>query len=298
MEKIKMQSNVENLYEKVIEQWQKKDISDSADLDVHLGNFKILFAYHSGVIENAEITYHNTREIFENGKVVNYTGDLRTLYEIENQKKCYEWLKDKIIAKEEITPELIKSIHKELTQGTYTESRYEKGERSGEYKKHDYVIGKNDQGALPEEVADEIEELCDELKEIPLEGENVLKAAAYLHCKFENTHPFADGNGRVGRTLLNYFLLTHSYPPVVIRNENKNVYYDALDTYDETGKISKMVEYLKAELVVTWQERKREKVSFADSITKESVLDKLHQNQEKVNNALNEQIIEILEPAK
>ena len=282
-----------DMLKKILEQWQKKDIKDAADLDVYLGNFKILFAYHSGAIENSEITYHNTREIFENGKVINYTGNLRTLYEIENQKKCYEWLKDKIIRKEEITPELIKAIHRELTQGTYSESRYAKGERPGEYKKHDYVIGKSDQGALPEEVADEIEELCDELKEISLTGDNVLKAAAYLHCKFENTHPFADGNGRVGRTLLNYFLMTHSYPPVVIRNETKHIYYDALDTYDETGKINKMVDYLKAELIVTWQDRKREKTSFNDSVRKESVLDKLHHNQEKVSSEFHEPVKEI-----
>ena len=263
-----MQNIRENEYINIVEQWQKKNVRDVADLDVHLGNFKILFAYHSGVIENPEITYHNTREVFENGKVINYTGELRTLYEIENQKKCYEWLKDKIIAKEEITPELIKAIHKELTQGTYSESRYLKGERPGEYKKHDYVIGKSDQGALPEEVADEINELCDELHEISLSGNNVLKAAAYLHCKFENTHPFADGNGRVGRTLLNYFLMTHNHPPIVIHNETQNDYYTALDIYDETGKIEAMIEYLKSEVVSTWQERKREKVSFTDSMTK------------------------------
>ena len=283
-----MSNNIDSKYKDIVTQWQKRKLEDIADLDIRLGSFKILFAYHSGVIENPEITYHNTREIFENGKVINYTGELRTLYEIENQKKCYEWLKRKIIEKEEITPELIKEIHKELTQGTYSESRYEKGERPGEYKKHDYVIGKSEQGALPEEVADEIEELCDELKEISLSGDNVLKAAAYLHCKFENTHPFADGNGRVGRTLLNYFLMTHDYPPVVIRNETKNVYYIALDTYDETGKIDKMIDYLKSEIVSTWQQRKREKISFADSTSKESVIDKLHQNQEIVKSNLSE----------
>lgn len=259
-----MSDHIEKKYEDIVTKWQQKEIKNSADLDIELGSFKILFAYHSGVIENPEITYHNTREIFENGMVVNYTGNLRTLYEIENQKKCYEWLKEKILSKEEITPKLIKAIHKELTQGTYSESRYLKGERPGEYKKHDYVIGKSDQGALPEEVADEIEELCDELNEISLTGSNILKAAAYLHCKFENTHPFADGNGRVGRTLMNYFLMIHSYPPIVIRNETKDIYYTALDTYDETGKIDAMIAYLKSEMVETWQGRKRESRKFSD----------------------------------
>lgn len=40
---------------------------------------------------------HQTREIFENGKVTNYTGELRHLFETQNQKVCYEWLKSKII---------------------------------------------------------------------------------------------------------------------------------------------------------------------------------------------------------
>lgn len=38
----------------------------------------------------------------------------------------------------------------------------------------------------------EIKELCAEFQNIPEKGENVLKTAAYLHCKFENIHPFAE----------------------------------------------------------------------------------------------------------
>ena len=68
-------------YNVVLKTWQEWNIQTESDLDLRLDNFRILFAYHSGKIENDEITYHDTREIFENGKVVGYTGDPRTLFE-------------------------------------------------------------------------------------------------------------------------------------------------------------------------------------------------------------------------
>ena len=245
-------------YIETVHKWKQKNIKSISDLEAVLSNFSILFAYHSGVIENPEITYHTTREIFENGKIVNFTGDVRTVFEIKNQKICYDWLKDKIIEKAMITPEFIKEIHKQLTTGTYDEGRFQRGERPGEYKKHDYVVG-NDQGALPDEVPLEIAELCEELQDIPDKGDNIIKTAAYLHCKFENTHPFADGNGRVGRTLMNYFLLTHEHPPIIVRNETKNEYYDALGCYDRTGELDDFVTYIKKEMIETWKEPKQVK---------------------------------------
>jgi len=261
-------------YIETVNKWKQKDIKNIFDLEAVLSNFSIVFAYHSGVIENPEITYHTTREIFENGKVINFTGDVRTVFEIKNQKICYDWLKDKIIEKADITPGLIKKIHEKLTAGTYDEGRYSRGERPGEYKKHDYVVG-NDQGALPQEVPFEIEELCEELRDIPDKGDNIIKTAAYLHCKFENTHPFADGNGRVGRTLMNYFLMTHNHPPIIVRNETKNEYYDALGCYDRTGELDDFVTYIKKETIVTWREPEQVKKRLNDYIEKESVLGKL-----------------------
>ena len=62
-------------------------------------------------------------------------------------------------------------------------------------------------------------ELLDELKDIP--AEKALTAAAYFHAKFENIHPFADGNGRTGRLAMNYFLVCHDHPPVIIHEEDR-----------------------------------------------------------------------------
>lgn len=255
-------------YQEVIKKWKEKKIRTEADLKQNLSAYKVLFAYHSGVIENPEITYHNTREIFENGKVVNFTGDLRTLYEIENQKKCFDFMVNKIVSKEPITTELILQIHKKLMQGTYDEVRWSKGERPGTFKVNDYCVA-DGQGALPEEVPEEIEELCDELQDIPDCGDNILKAAAYVHCKFENIHPFADGNGRVGRTLMNYFLMTHDYPPLVVYNETKDRYYKALGHYDKTGDVTLFTEYMKEALKQTWEEKRAPKVCLEDMLEQE-----------------------------
>lgn len=104
--------------------------------EAQLIDFKILFAYHSNKIENENTNFRDTREIFENGKVISYTGDLRTLFEISNQKDCYHILLDYIDKKEKISIELIKTIHYQLTKGTYDEVRYKLNkERAGELKK-------------------------------------------------------------------------------------------------------------------------------------------------------------------
>ena len=102
------------------------------DLETVLYDFKTLFVYHSNKIENNETEYSYVREIFENGKVVGFSGNPRTLFEIQNQKECYKLLIDKIVNKEMISEGLIKLIHKTLTNGTYDEKRYVKGERPGE----------------------------------------------------------------------------------------------------------------------------------------------------------------------
>ena len=71
-------------FEKILEQWQSYDIKSENDLDYYLDNFRILFAYNSNHIENPNTTYHDTREVFEHGTVSSFTGDLRTLFEIQN----------------------------------------------------------------------------------------------------------------------------------------------------------------------------------------------------------------------
>ncbi len=124
-------------------------------------------------------------------------------------------------------------------------------EESGEYKHHDYTVGKYDVGALPQDVPDEMRELLDELSNIS--NTKALTAAAYFHAKFENIHPFADGNGRTGRITMNYFLLIHNHPPIVIHEEDRNEYYSALEAWDDNQDLTPLISFLKAQTVKTWR---------------------------------------------
>jgi len=238
-------------YDKICSAWKTLELESRNDLENCLESFKVLFAYHSGRIENDQITYDDTKEVFDRDALTAYTGDIRTIFEIQNQRICYEFLLDKIIEKEPLSIDLIKQIHKKLARGTYDERRYHfNNERPGEYKKHDYVTGPDEIGLPPEEVSDAMENLLAQVNE-PVE--NVLVTAAFLHAWFEYIHPFADANGRTGRTILNYFLLINNHPPVVIKNEEKKDYLNALRAFDREEDLNPLIDFLKAATVNTWE---------------------------------------------
>ncbi len=242
-----------DMYTKAVSLWKQKNIKTDAELAEALNGHSIAFAYNSGKIENDKVTYNDTREIFEHDGVTSYTGDLRTLFEIRNSKAANEMFLSAFNDRLPLNEALIKKFQKHLTQNTYDTRRYQLGERPGEYKKHDYVTGREEIGALPEDVKEEMDELIGEMQDIS--EEIALKAAAYFHAKFENIHPFADGNGRVGRLLMNYILVINGHPPVIIHEEDRKAYYCALESWDTLQDISPMLDFLKEQTAKTWKKQ-------------------------------------------
>ena len=142
-----------------------------------------------------------------------------------------------------------------LTQNTYDTRRWQLGERPGEYKHHDYVTGKEEIGASPEEVQEEILELLSELQEVS--DQNALTAAAYFHAKFENIHPYADGNGRTGRLAMNFFLVMHNHPPIIIHEEDRKDYYTALEAWDLKQDLAPLCTFLREQTEKIWEKQIR-----------------------------------------
>ena len=241
------------MYEKTLVWWKEKKIETDAQLAEVLNGHSIAFAYHSGKIENNKITYNDTREIFENDGVTAYTGDLRTLFEIRNAKLANELFLTSFGEKRRMDETLVKEFQKLLTMNTYDARSWQLGERPGEYKKHDYVTGREEIGAAPEDVQEEMAELMDELQD--LMQEDALTAAAYFHVKFENIHPFADGNGRTGRLAMNYLLVMLGHPPIVVHEEDRKEYYAALEAWDTKQNLKVMISFLRSQTVKTWRKR-------------------------------------------
>lgn len=237
-------------YEKALALWQRKHITTDAELAEALNGHSIAFAYHSGKLENENITYHDTREIFEHDGVTAYTGDLRTLFEIRNAKEANELFLCAFRDRRALDEAFVKELQRQLTHGTYDTRRWQLGERPGEYKRHDYVTGREEVGAAPEDVADEMGELLSEIQDVP--AQNALTAAAYFHAKMENIHPFADGNGRTGRLAMNYFLVLHDHPPIVIHEEDRKGYYEALEAWDREQELEPLRQFLQEQTVKTW----------------------------------------------
>lgn len=219
-----------SLYEETLQFWKSKDVRTGAELSEALGAQCVTFAYNSGKIENERVSWRDTREIFERDGVTAYTGDLRTLFELRNAREAHEAFLDAFDQRRPLTEELIKELQRLLTQNTYDARRRQLGERPGEYKRHDFVTGREEVGAAPEDTAEEMAELLAELQDVP--GEKALTAAAYFHAKFENIHPFADGNRRTGRLVMNYLLVLHGHPPVTVHEEDRRSYYAALEAWD------------------------------------------------------------------
>jgi hypothetical protein len=65
-----------------------------------------------------------------------------------------------------------------------------------------------------------------------LKGAHPVVHAAIHHAWFERIHPFVDGNGRVGRLILNFMLLQHGYPPAVILKAQRSRYLQGLALAD------------------------------------------------------------------
>ena len=182
-----------------------------------------------------------------------YTGDLRTLFEIRNAKDAYEFFLSSFQEKQPVDEPLIMEFQRLLTKNTYDTRRWQLGERPGAYKKHDYVTGREEIGAPPEDVKEEMDELLSDLKDFP--AEKILTVAAFFHVKFENIHPFADGNGRTGRLVMNYLLVFYGHPPVIIHEEDRKTYYEALEAWDTAQDLAPMLAFLTAQTAKTWEKQ-------------------------------------------
>lgn len=243
------------LYKEAIKVWK------SGNIEELLTKFFLKFTYSSNKIENNETRLRDVETVFKGEKVTDFKGNKKTIKEIENHKEvCFNIIDLAKKNKTKISIELIKQIHYDLMKGCFSEELLYKGEKPGEFKKGDYVVGLHDVGVLPEEVEENLTSLIKEVNEIEINENNALKVISYFHCWFETIHPFADGNGRVGRMLINYLLIGNNLAPIILFENDREEYYLALEYFNDKQEIDKMIKFLDNQAYKTWIKNYNEKL--------------------------------------
>ena len=194
---------------------------DSLTREEILKNFLIEFAYNTTSIEGNTIKLAEAKKLLEEGKTPK-NRTLREIYDLQNTEKVFFEI---IESKEEITHDFIINIHKNLLENI--------DKRIG-YRTQDVRVIKANFKSTPAPYVKTDMDLLLKWYSENKEKLHPLVLGEIFHHKFEKIHPFMDGNGRTGRMLLNYILIKNNYPPIVIRNKNREKYLKAMRKADNS----------------------------------------------------------------
>lgn len=215
------------------------------DGKVHGGIYDITqkrFAYNSNKIEGSRLTEEQTSFIYETKTIANIGGTgikIDDLVETTNHFKCFDYILDTV--NEPLTEDYIKKLHSLLKSGTSSE--HNPIAPVGRYK-----VLQNEVGQIATADVDRTE---DEMLALMIGyGLKENKDLAYLtsfHAQFEQIHPFADGNGRVGRLILYKECLKEGITPFIVDDLNKASYYSALEAFQINDERQPLLDYFRSE---------------------------------------------------
>jgi Fic family protein len=182
---------------------------------------RLQHTYHSNAIEGNTLTLSETKLVIEEG-ITAGGKPLKDYIEAKNTAKAYQLLEE-LARGRAITHETIQKIHETLTRGILEEARRYRT-------KNVRITGAPKTPPSFHKVGKMMEEL---LKEVDKTKEHPLQTSAYLHHRFVEIHPFTDGNGRTARLLNNLYLMSHGYPPITLKKEDRLKYYKHLRRADK-----------------------------------------------------------------
>jgi Fic family protein len=196
------------------------------------------FTYDTNAIEGSTITQNEVADIIEKDK----WPTQKTRAEIAETYGVAEAIKHIRKTPEHISIEHIEKLHALVFKNskTYAGRFREKGTEVAIKDAEGNIIHR---GAPQPKIRSLLKELVDWYHKNKGSYHPIVLAAV-IHNQFENIHPFPDGNGRIGRLLLNNILLKHGLPPVNIELRNRTQYYQTLQAYQKEGDIRPTIELI------------------------------------------------------
>lgn len=217
-------------------QQNKACISDIT-LESYEHAFEIEYTHNSTAIEGNTLTLIETKLVLEDGIAIG-GKNLREIYEQVNHYKAFRYVKECIAKEQPLEEKIIKDIHAILMENIFV---------GGIYRNVDvYISGAQHTPPSPSMMYQQVKNFYADLnrKDKVL---NSIELAAWTHAEFVKIHPFAVGNGRTSRLIMNYQLMAQGFLPVSIAKENRLTYFNALENYamhDKLDSFAEMIEEL------------------------------------------------------
>lgn len=213
---------------------------------------KLNWNYHSNAIEGNKLTYGETVALLMHG-VTAKGKSLKDHLDVRGHNEAINYMLELINNKRELNHNDIRELHKIiLKEPYYVDAITDSGKKSrrlieiGNYKSMPNHV-KTKTGEIhyyvePDMVHKEMSNLLDWYNKYS-KNLHVLVRAAIFHHRFVAIHPFDDGNGRLGRILMNFILIHNGYPPAVISTDDRDNYYGKLSLAD-AGSYDGIIEYI------------------------------------------------------
>ena len=187
-------------------------------LEKRTRSFSVKFTYDTSRIEGSKLTYRETADLLERG----LSPRAKPIEDIKEAEAHDEVLRDVLRYEKGLSPQVVLFWHRRLFIGT-------KPDIAGKIRTHQVAIsGSRFMPPSPVEVQPLLREFFRWYDRSKSSLHSVELAAA-VHLRFVTVHPFADGNGRMSRLLMNFVLQRHGFPLLNIPYEDRRSYYNALE---------------------------------------------------------------------